>query len=165
MSQHPRGGEGSRSLLAMRERLTLPATGVAIRVAATVMGLALITAGTVWGQDDHFPFGPFRMYATSNSPDGPINVVRIESYTEADGWRRASLTPASVGMNPAEVEGQLPRFVDQPDLLGKLAATHARLQPDDEPWTAMRLVRRQYVLVDREPTDIRESVIAEWSAP
>jgi hypothetical protein len=148
----------------MRERLTLPAAGMAARVAATVIGLVLVTAGTVWGQDDHFPFGPFRMYSTSNAPNGPVNVVRIESYTESEGWERASLTPDSVGMNPAEVEGQLPRFVDEPDLLGKLATTHARLEPDDEPWTAMRLVRRQYVLVDRKPTDIRESVIAEWRA-
>ncbi len=147
----------------MRERLTLSAAGVAARLAATAVGLLLITAGTVWGQDDHFPFGPFRMYSTSSAPDGPINVLRIDSHTESEGWQRASLTPASVGMNPAEVEGQLPRFVDQPDLLGKLASTHARLQPEDEPWTAMRLVRRQYVLVDRRPTDIRESVIAEWT--
>ena len=58
------------------------------------------------------------MYSTSNAPDGPVNVVRIESYTESDGWRRASLTPDNVGMNPAEVEGQLPRFVASPDLLG-----------------------------------------------
>lgn len=154
--------QSSRSLLAMRERATLTAAGVGIRVAATAIGLVLIVAGTAWGQDDHFPFGPFRMYSTSNAPDGPVNVVRIEAYTESQGWRRASLTPDNVAMNPAEVEGQLPRFVDEPDLLGKLAATHARLQPADEPWTGMRLVRRQYVLVDREPTDIREAVIAEW---
>src|SRR5215207_7347050 len=131
----------------MRERVSLSAAGVWIRVAATAIGLVLIIAGTAWGQDDHFPFGPFRMYSTSNSPDGPVTVLRIDSYTESDGWRRASLTPASVGMNPAEVEGQLPRFVGRPELLGKLAATHARLQPQDDPWTAMRLIRRQYLLV------------------
>lgn len=155
--------DSSRSLLDMRERATLTAAGVGVRVAATAIGLVLIVAGTAWGQDDHFPFGPFRMYSTSNAPDGPVNVVRIEAYTESGGWRRAPLTPDNVGMNPAEVEGQLPRFVASPDLLGKLAATHARLQPDDQRWSGMRLVRRQYVLVDREPTDIRESVIAEWS--
>ncbi len=39
--------------------------GRAVRTVATLAVAVLLTAGTVWGNDDEFPFGPFRMFSTS----------------------------------------------------------------------------------------------------
>ena len=51
-----------------------------------------------------------------------------------------------------------------PTLLGAIATTHARLRPDGEPWTGVRLVRRSTVIEDRSPTgETRERVLAEWT--
>jgi hypothetical protein len=130
----------------------------------TLVASALLTAGTVWGQDDAFPFGPFRMYATSTGTTGTISVPVIAVRTAGGPWEPAPLTPRAVGMNRAEVEGQLPRIVADPSLLGRLAAAHARLHPDAEPWTGVRLARRATVVTDRVPTgDVRETILAEWA--
>ena len=50
---------------------TLSTRGRAVRVAATAVAALLLLLGTVWGQDDDFPFGPFRMYSTAPEPDEP----------------------------------------------------------------------------------------------
>ena len=39
-----------------------------------------------------------------------------------------------------EFEGQLPRLVDQPELLGLLAGSYAEGHPDAEPLVAVRVV-------------------------
>jgi hypothetical protein len=142
----------------------LTRAGRAARTTATLVAAALLTAGTMWGQDDAFPFGPFRMYATSTGTTGAISVPVIQARTADGPWRPVPLTPRAVGMNQAEVEGQLPRIVADPSLLGRVAAAHARLHPDAEPWTAVRLARRATVVTDRVPTgEVRETILAEWT--
>ena len=72
----------------------------------------------------------------------------------------------AVGLNRAEVEGRVPEITDDPSMLGTLAAAHARLHPDDEPWTGVRVVRTETLLVDRAPTgEERRKIVAEWTAP
>ena len=75
------------------------------------------------------------MYATSSQATGEIAVVTLEMKTE---WQRLDagarpLSPASVGMNVAEFEGQLPRFEEDPALLGAVAAESAASLHPDEP--------------------------------
>ena len=143
--------------------LRVSRAGRAARTGATLVVGALVAAGTFWGEDDHFPFGPLRMYATSSAPTGAISVVAIQARTDDGDWRAAGLNPASVGMNRAEVEGQLPRLQADPSLLGRLADAHARLQPDAPEWTGMRLLRVSTVIVDQVPTgEERRTVLAEW---
>ena len=67
-------------------------------------------------------------------------------------------------MNVAEFEGQLPRFEEDPALLGAVAASRAALHPDEPEWTDLRIVRQATVVVDKVPTgEVIETVLAEWS--
>ena len=47
----------------------------------------------------------------------------------------------------------------------EIAASHHELRPDAPAWTALRVVRRLIVVVDRKPTgEVRTEVLAQWSA-
>ncbi len=132
-------------------------------VAAVVFGLLVV--GAFVGSDDHFPLGPFRMYATSSQATGQVAVVALQMKTEGSDWTLVRPSPESVGMNVAEFEGQLPRFEDDPDLLGAVAASRASLHPDEPAWTDLRIIRQSTLVVDKVPTgEVVETVLAEWSA-
>lgn len=145
---------------------TLGAWGVRWRAATVTVLAALFVLGSVVGQDDWWPFSPWRMFSTSTPPSGAVVAMALEVQTADDpAWRPTGLTPSNVALNRAEVEGRIPQITADPTMLGTLAASHARLHPDDAPWTAVRLVRRETVIVDRVPTgEIRTSQVAAWSA-
>ena len=129
---------------------------------------ALFCAGSLVGDDHWWPFSPWRMFSTSQAATGSVISTGIEVQTaDAPGeWVRAPLTPENVGLNRAEIEGRIPQIVADPSRLGTLATSHAELRPDSAAWTALRVVRRQIVVVDRKPTgEVRTQVLAEWSAP
>ena len=75
----------------------------------------LLLAGTFWGQDDDFPFGPFRMYSTAPDPTpwrnpgrGGHVSGRVVRFTERNG-----------GIRRAEIEGQQQESVaDRPGRRG-----------------------------------------------
>ncbi|RKS77717.1 hypothetical protein CLV35_1415 [Motilibacter peucedani] len=147
------------------EPVALPPASRSWRVAVTVLLVVGAVSGTLWGYDDWWPLAPMKMYATSTDPDGVVTVLTLEART-TDGWTPAPLTPGSVGINRAEAEGQLPRLVADPELLGDLAATHARLAPGGAPWTGLRVVRVATVLHDGGPTgEVRRETLATWTAP
>lgn len=134
-----------------------------------VLGLTVMfCAGSLVGDDHWWPFSPWRMFSTSQAATGAVWSTGIEVQTaDAPGqWVPAPLTPPTVGLNRAEVEGRIPQIQADPDRLGTLARSHARLRPDAPAWTALRVVRRQIVVVDRKPTgEVRTEVLAQWSAP
>jgi len=74
---------------------------VRFAVAATV--LVLVLAGTLWGQDDDFPFGPFRMYATAAKPTGNVRTAELWGV-RADG-ARVKLEAHDVGLRRAVLIG------------------------------------------------------------
>jgi hypothetical protein len=125
---------------------------------------ALFLAGTVRGDDTWWPFGPWRMFATSTAPSGAVVAMRIEVMAGDDAiWRPAPLSVRSVGLTRAEVEGRVPRITADPAMLGTLARSHARLRPGDPPWRAVRVVREETVLADGSPTgEIRSTTVASW---
>ena len=139
----------------------LSATGRRVRVAVTLLLAVLTLAGTAVGQDDDFPFGPFRMYSTRDDPDGTVVSTRVEAV-DATGRTRV-VDERSTGLKRAEVEGQADRFRTEPALLGALARAHERLQPDEPRLVEVRVVERVYQLRDSRPTG-RESerVVARW---
>ena len=105
------------------------------------------------------------MYATSSQSTGQVAVVALEIKADGSDWTLVRPSPESVGMNVAEFEGQLPRFEDDPTLLGAVAASRASLHPDEPAWTDLRIVRQATVVVDKVPTgEVVETVLAEWSA-
>lgn len=142
----------------------LSAGGRRARVAVTVLLAAATLAGTAVGQDDDFPFGPFRMYSTRDAPNGTVVSTRVEAVSR-DG-RVLVVDERSTGLKRAEVEGQVQRFRADPDLLAQLAVAHQRLRPDEPPYAEVRVVEQRYQLRDSRPTGTStERVVASWRRP
>ncbi|WP_299952230.1 hypothetical protein [uncultured Modestobacter sp.] len=140
------------------ERLTLG--GRRARLAAAVLVLALLLAGTVWGDDDAFPFGPFRMYSTRANPDTPVVSTRVVGLTAAG--EEVRLSGGEVGLRRAEFEGQLPRIERDPALLGLLADSYAEHHPDAEELVAVQVVQRRFALEDGQRTgEVSDQVLIE----
>src|SRR3954471_21076056 len=110
---------------------TLTTRGRAVRVAVTALGAILLLLGTVWGQDDDFPFGPFRMYATAPDPNADAPDTRVEGV-DADG-HVVVLDEANSGLRRAEIEGQQQAYVDDPARLRQVALAYAGRTPRAAP--------------------------------
>lgn len=129
----------------------------------TVAGALLLLAGTLWGQDDHFPFGPFRMFAHSAKQDGIVRSARVEGVN-AEG-ERFKLTDASTGLRRAEIEGQIPRFRADGGRLESVADAYHDRHPDAPPLVLVEILQRQYHLEGGEPTgEVTEVQVAVWAA-
>lgn len=125
---------------------------------------ALLLGGTFVGQDDDFPFGPFRMYSTRDDPDGAVVSTRVEAV-DTGGTLRV-VDERSTGLKRAEVEGQVDRFRADPGLLEALSRAHDRLRPDEPAYAEVRVVEQSYRLQDSRPTgQTTERVVARWTAP
>lgn len=135
-----------------------------LRVAATVVTAALLVTGTLFGQDDDFPFGPFRMYSTRDDPDGVVRSARVEAV---DATGRVLVVPdRATGLRRAEVEGQAGRFAADPSLLAEVSRAHDRLHPDEPSYDVVRVVMSDTALRDSRPTGVlSEQVVAEWRRP
>lgn len=143
------------------ERPALGRPGRALRIVATWLGIILIVAGTAYGEDDHFPFGPFRMYATADPGDRPVRSTRVEGYY-ADGTV-VRLSNGSTGMRRAEIEGQLTRFKKHPELIGELAKAYKNRNPDRPEIVRIEIIQRLIYLKNNEPTGISEDMVyANW---
>ncbi len=142
----------------------LTSAGRRLRVGVTVVVAALLLAGTVVGQDDDFPFGPFRMYSTRDDPDGRVVSTRVEAVDRTGQVR--VVDERSTGLKRAEVEGQVRRFESDPGLLAALARAHRALRPDEPAFVEVRVVEQASFLRDSRPTGrSTERVVARWSAP
>jgi hypothetical protein len=126
------------------EVVPLSPTGRLARLVATAAVLALLLAGTVWGDDHAFPFGPFRMYSTRAAPDQPVVSTRVVAVTAAGEEIR--LSGGAVGLRRAEFEGQLDRLVADPELLGLLADSYLSRHPDAPDLVEVEVVQRDYHL-------------------
>ncbi len=134
------------------------------RTVGFVVGLGRLGAGTAVGQDDHFPFGPFRMYSTADDPDGRVLSTYLQAV-DADGQVVPRVGEAHIGMRRAEYEGQLSRVVEQPEVLAELAEVFAVRHPDRPEWVELSVVRTAYELVDGVPQGETAEVLATWTAP
>ncbi|WP_428962072.1 hypothetical protein [Micromonospora fluostatini] len=142
---------------------TLTTRGRAIRVGATALGLAVLLAGTVWGSDDHFPFGPFRMYATSNPPDRPAPDTRVEGVDRTGSL--IDLGQDATGIRRAEIEGQQSRYVAEPARLREVADAYAERHPDAPELAEVRIVIRWHGIADGRPTGrYTDETVVRWQA-
>jgi len=133
----------------------------------TLALVVLFCAGSLVGDDHWWPFSPWRMFSTSQQATGSVwsTGIEVRLADAPEAWVRAPLTPENVGVNRAEVEGRIPQIEAEPQRLGTLAASHARLRPDAPEWVGLRVVRHKIVVVDRQPTgEVETDVLAEWSA-
>jgi hypothetical protein len=134
------------------------------RQAVTVCVLALLGWGSLLGQDDHFPLGPFVMFAFTTPADGVVQSAGLEAVTERGERLSVPIEPGAVGLRRAEVEGQLVRVVGHPQLLAGIADAHARLHPRAPRFVEVDLVRRTVRLRDGVATGEAEEVLASWRA-
>lgn len=137
----------------------MTAVGRRVRLAVAAAGLALLLAGSLVGSDDWFPFGPFRMYATSGRATGAVRTATLVGVTPQGD--EVQISAGEVGLRRAELEGQFPRFRRDPELLESLAG-HYRDRWDIE-LVAIRLEEEVRRVVDRVPTgEVRREVVASW---
>ncbi|SBT54396.1 hypothetical protein [Micromonospora narathiwatensis] len=129
---------------------TLTTRARAVRLGATVLGLALLLAGTVRGTDDDFPFGPFRMYSTSDPPDAPAPDTRVEGVDRTGAV--VSLGQDATGIRRAEIEGQQSRYVGDPALLRQVADAYTERHPTAPALVEVRIVVRWYDIQGGRPT-------------
>ncbi|MEV4197965.1 hypothetical protein [Micromonospora globbae] len=142
---------------------TLTSRGRAARVGATALGLAVLIAGTLWGSDDDFPFGPFRMYATSNPPNAPAPDTRVEGVDRTGAV--VSLGEEATGIRRAEIEGQQSRYVADPDRLAEVAEAYAERHPDAPGIVEVRIVIRWFGIEDGRPTGrYTDETVVSWRA-
>jgi hypothetical protein len=123
-----------------RPEPALSTAGRRIRLGTTLMGAVLLLAGTIWGSDDHFPFGPFRMYAGVNAPDDDAPDTRVEAVDAAGAT--VLLTERNTGIRRAEIEGHEAAFVADPTQLDSIATAYERRHPDSARLTRVSLVIR-----------------------
>ncbi len=113
-----------------------------LRVVATLIVPMALVAGSVGGEDDHFPFGPFRMYAVTTKPTGKASSLRLEGVI-GDAEPRV-LRIAEVGMRRAELQSQLVFYGE--GILPHLASAYRRLHPDRPAVEELRVIYLTYRL-------------------
>jgi hypothetical protein len=141
----------------------LSAAGRWTRIILALAVLATTIVGAVAGQDSDFPFGPFRMYSTRDDPNGTVASTWVDGVM-ADG-RHVVVTGSTSGVRRAEIEGQLDRFVQDPQLLSALAGAYERRHPGQR-LVSLTIVTREYALVDGRATGgYTDTVRASWTQP
>jgi hypothetical protein len=142
---------------------TLTRRARSVRLGVTALGLAVLLAGTAWGTDDDFPFGPFRMYSTSDPPDAPAPDTRVEGVDRTGAV--VDLGEDATGLRRAEIEGQQSRYVTDPGRLRQVADAYAERHPDAAGLVEVRIVIRWYGVRAGRPTGrwTDETVVA-WRA-
>ena len=128
-----------------------------------VAALVALLVGTVIGDDDHFPFGPFRMYSTTNKLDGLVRAAHVEGTTEHG--EIVELEWNDLGLRRAEVEGQIDRFQADPELLSSLAVAYSNHVEDAPRLVEIRLMQRLTKLRDGRPTTSSDIELARWVSP
>ncbi|WP_106849548.1 hypothetical protein [Blastococcus sp. Marseille-P5729] len=143
---------------------SLSRRGVATRLALSSLALLLLLYGTFFGSDSDFPFGPFRMYATRNAPDGTVNSLRLEGVTSQG--ETVPISAGSLGLRRAELEGSLPRMKDEPELMEEMAQRYAVNNPDLPQLVELQVVVRVYQLRDgKETGEYEDRIEAVWKQP
>jgi hypothetical protein len=143
---------------------TLSRRGRSVRLAVTFVVAAIVLYGTVFGQDDLFPFGPFRMYATADKLDSPVADTRFE-LIDTTGTV-INLTQDNTGIRRAEIEGQIGSFEAHPTLLRIIDDAYVARNPDAPAAVTVQIVIRwDYLKNGVETGRYKDQVVATWNPP
>ena len=141
----------------------MPLTRTLRLIVPIVVGVLLLL-GTWRGDDDNFPFGPFRMYSTKQELDGEVRSLQLWGLDKSGEW--TPLLIDDFGLRRADLEGQVGRHEVEPAVvLAELARTYRRLHDGDFPYVALQLSDRVYDLKDGKPVDETSRIIGVWRAP
>jgi hypothetical protein len=135
------------------------------RTLATGIIILLLLAGSIWGQDDHFPLGPFRMYSVSNRLDGRVTSLQLQG--RLGGGPRREIEFGQFGLRRAEVQGQVARFYlgDWDSLLAHLARSYDRFHPRGPVLDELHLVYEVDTLEGGRPVAYEQRTLASWERP
>jgi hypothetical protein len=144
----------------MRDARRLSGGGRRGRGLATVAVIVALLAGTFVGQDDHFPFGPFRMYSTTNKLDGRVNSAVLEGISTTG--ERFEIEFNWLGLRRAEIEGQIPIIERDPSHLRHVAEAYERFHPEGPDLSRIELKYEISRLRDGVPVSMEEETLAVW---
>lgn len=133
-----------------------------LRMAIVAVIFVLLGWGSWKADDDAFPVGPFVMFAFTTPPNGEVRSAAVEAVDVAGRRVPVVLEPEDVGLRRAEMEGQIPRVVAHPELLGALASAHRRLRPEQPAWRQVDLVEHRVQLDHGRATSESTVVLASW---
>jgi hypothetical protein len=143
---------------------TLTHRGRVIRITVTLVVAAAVLFGALWGQDDLFPFGPFRMYSTADKLNSPVDDVRFELIDTTGAT--IELTQYNTGIRRAEIEGQIGRFEADPALLSVVDAAYVSLNPNAPAAVTLQIIDRlHYLKGGIETGQYLDRTMATWSPP
>lgn len=126
---------------ARARRLGRIALGWRLLVTAGVVVTAAL--GTLVGNDDWWPFAPMSQYAFSVRNDGVINSLGMDALTVDGEVVRVPLSKEMIGIERAEIEGQAPRIIRDPEILQDIAVLHSRRLPDEPAYRTIWLRNTQ----------------------
>ncbi|MGQ0623270.1 MAG: hypothetical protein ACT4PP_01240 [Sporichthyaceae bacterium] len=105
--------------------------GKAWRLAAAGAVLGVLAWTSAVGTDDAFPLGPLTQYSFRIDPNGEIRALWVAADLADGTTRRLDISSsADVGVNRAELEGQLDRIIADPSRLATLAQAWAGKHPE-----------------------------------
>jgi hypothetical protein len=137
------------------------ARGMHARLVAAIGVALLLVVGTFWGDDDNFPFGPFRMYSTKQGLDGEVRATEVMGLTESGAW--VGIPFDHFGLRRADIEGQLGKLAEPPEeVLESMAIAYERFDRGDEDMVAFRLLERTFDVEDGVPAGEEVEIVATW---
>jgi len=140
---------------------TLTTRGRVVRVTATLLVAIITLAGSLWGGDDHFPFGPQLQFANADNPNEPVVVLRVEAVDVTGG--RFELNERNAGIRRAEIEAQVERFKAEPALLRAVGEAYTARNPRAHRLNQVDLLERRHELRDGTATGRYTDVtLAVW---
>ena len=145
--------------------LRLSTAGTTARVVGMVAALALLAYGQAADTNDLFPFGTLSQFATARDMNGTVRSTYMLADTETETGRRIPMSMHVIGVGRAEIENQLGRILQSPELLQAVVDSYAALNPDEPPLTTVYLMRSAQQLRDGYPDgDPVHTELARWSA-
>src|SRR3712207_3810488 len=139
--------------------------GLGWRIAAAVLGIALLLNGSLRMSDDVWPFGPLSQYAFSPPEDATIVITRVEGRL-ADGRRiDLPLRVSKAGISRAEIEARIPEITADASLLRSVADGWTARNPGQPPLHQLWLVQDETRLVGGRKGLTRLRELATWVVP
>jgi hypothetical protein len=130
-----------------------------LRLATTLLVAAGLLVGTFLGNDDNFPFGPFRMYSTSTRDK--VAVLVFEGVTV--NGEQIDIPSARFGLRRAELDGQRRRLGTEPDLMAGIAESYHRFNPDEPRLKQLLMLQEIYQLDESgKPVLFERVLVAGW---
>jgi len=118
-----------------------------IRLLLSGVVILLLLWGTFFGDDDNFPFGPFRMYSTKQELDGEVRAIEMYARDESGEWTRLGFS--AFGTRPADIEGQLGKLAEPPErILGWMVEAYENIHDEPFPYEVLEIRQRTYDLED-----------------